>query len=289
MLRMDGVAADPREIVIEPSRGWLRIEWRELWEYRDLMVLLVQRDVISRYKQTLLGPLWFVLQPLLTTAVFVVIFGRIAGIPTDGIPGPLFYLCGLLGWNYFAQNITTGGACFVTNAHLFGKVWFPRLIVPIAAVISNLVALALQFAPFVACLCYFKMTGNAAGIHATSALLLLPLVIVHTAALSLGVALFMSAATGKYRDLIHLQQYIIQVWMFATPIVYPLSSVPEKWKWIVLVNPVSVNVECYRICLLGRGTVNGTELAISALWTIVLLLGGMVLFQRVARTVVDSV
>ena len=286
---MDGVIAEPHEIVIQPSRGWLRIEWRELWEYRDLLMLLVQRDVISRYKQTLLGPLWFVLQPLLTTAVFVVVFGRIAGIPTDGIPGPLFYLCGLLGWNYFAQNITTGGACFVTNSHLFGKVWFPRLIVPIAAVISNLVALALQFAPFVACLFYFKMSGAAAGIHATPALLLLPLVIAHTAALSLGVALCMSAATGKYRDLIHLQQYLLQVWMFATPIVYPLSAVPAQWKWIVWANPLSVPVESFRICLLGRGTVGGTEIAISAAWTLVLLLVGMALFQRVARTVVDSV
>ncbi len=288
MHRMDGVTTGPAEIVIEPSRGWLRIEWRELWEYRDLLLLLVQRDVVSRYKQTLLGPLWFVLQPLLTTAVFVV-FGRISGISTDGIPGPLFYLCGLLGWNYFAQNITTGGACFVTNSHLFGKVWFPRLIVPIAAVISNLVSLALQFVPFLGCLIYFKISGAAAGIHATPALLLLPLVIAHTAALSLGVALCMSAATGKYRDLIHLQQYLIQIWMFATPVVYPLSAVPAKWKWVALANPLSVPVESFRICLLGRGTVGSTELAVSALWTILLLLCGMALFQRVARTVVDSV
>ena len=147
--------AGEREVIIEPTHGWLRIDWRALWEYRDLFTMLVQRDCTTRYKQTLLGPLWFILQPVLTTLVFAIVFGRFAGIPTDGIPGPLFYLCGLLGWNYFTQNLTTGGATFVNNAHLFGKVYFPRLIVPLSVVAANVVAFALQLIPFFAFFAWF--------------------------------------------------------------------------------------------------------------------------------------
>ena len=145
------------EVVIAPSRGWITVDWREFWEYRDLLLLLIQRDVTSRYKQTLLGPLWFVVQPVLTAFVFAIIFGRVAGIPTDGIPGPLFYLCGLLGWTYFSQNISNAGASFVNNSHLFGKVYFPRLIVPLAIILSNLVAFAIQFVPFLLFLAYYLL------------------------------------------------------------------------------------------------------------------------------------
>lgn len=276
-------------IVIEPSRSWLTLRRQELWEYRDLFVLLVQRDITARYKQTALGPLWFILQPVLTTAVFAVVFSRIGGVPTDGLPAPLFYMCGLLGWNYFAQNITAGGSCFVTNAQLFGKVWFPRLIVPASSVVSNLAALALQFVPLLAFMFYFKWTGAAAGVHPTAAVLLLPLVIIHTALLSLGVSLCMSAATAKYRDLIHLHQYLVQVWMFATPIVYPLSAVPAQWKWIIWINPMSVPVEAFRICLLGRGSLTAVDVIAAIVSMLVLLVAGIALFQKVERTVVDTV
>ena len=242
------------EIVIEPSRGWLKVKWDELWEYRDLLVMLVQRDFISRYKQTLLGPLWHILQPVVMTLVFAVIFGRIAGIPTDGIPVPLFYLCGLLAWNYFAQNVTTGASTFINNAGIFGKVYFPRLVVPLAIVISNLVAFAFQLIPFAIFFAYFRLTGDhAPNVHLTWRLLLLPLPLLQLAMLSLGVSLLLAASTAKYRDLIHLNQFIIQLWMFATPIIYPISKVPEAWRWIVWANPMSVPVESFRYLLLGQG------------------------------------
>ncbi|MEA3208411.1 MAG: lipopolysaccharide transport system permease protein [Chthoniobacter sp.] len=290
MLVMAELKAEPYEVIIERSRGWLSIDWREFWEYRDLLVLLVQRDVTSRYKQTLLGPLWFILQPVLTAMVFAIIFGRIAGIPTDGIPGPLFYLCGLLGWTYFSQNLTNAGASFVNNAHLFGKVYFPRLIVPVAIVLSNLVAFAIQLGPFLLFLGYYKLcTQDASVVHLTWKLLLVPLPLLQVVALSLGVSLLMSAATARYRDLIHLNQFLIQIWMFATPIFYPLSKVPPQWQWVIWANPMSVPVEAFRICLLGRGTLGTAEIVISAASTVLLLAFGIAAFQKVERTMIDSV
>ena len=277
------------ELVIEPTHGWMRIDWRALWEYRDLLVMLVQRDCTTRYKQTLLGPLWFVLQPVLTTLVFVVVFGRVAGIATDGIPGPLFYLCGLLGWNYFTQNLTTGGATFVNNAQLFGKVFFPRLIVPVSVVLANVVAFVLQLVPFAAFFAWHYFTGRMGSAVLTWKVLLLPLPLLHTALLSLGVGLWMSAATAKYRDLIHLTQYLIQIWMFATPIIYPISRVSSRLEWIVWANPMSVPVECFRICLLGQGSVGPGALVLSLGMTLLLLITGVAAFDKVERTVVDSV
>lgn len=278
------------EIVIEPSRGWMNIPWREIWEYRDLLFVLVQRDFISRYKQTILGPLWHLLQPVITAGVFAVVFGGIAGIPTDGIPRLLFYLCGLLGWSYFSQNITNGGATFINNAHLFGKVYFPRLIVPVSVIVSNLIAFALQLIPFVICLFFYKIFTDQAGkIDLTWRLLLVPLPLLHTALLSFGVSLWMSASTAKYRDLIHLNQYIIQIWMFATPIFYPLSQVPKKFEWAVWANPMSVPTELFRYCFFGRATLGVTEVATSVLLSILLTATGLVAFQRIERTVVDSV
>ena len=282
-------AAEEREIIVEPTHGWMRIDWRALWEYRDLFTMLVQRDCTTRYKQTLLGPLWFVLQPVLTTLVFAVVFGRFAGIPTDGIPGPLFYLCGLIGWNYFTQNLTNGGATFVSNAHLFGKVYFPRLIVPASVVTANVVAFALQLIPFTAFFVWFHFAGQLGEIALTWRVVLLPIPLLYTALLSLGVGLWMSAATAKYRDLIHLTQYLIQMWMFATPIIYPISKVPARWVWLVWANPMSAPTEAFRICLLGRGNLGVMEIAISVAMTLLLLGTGIAVFGKVERTVVDSV
>ncbi len=277
------------EIVIQPTKGWLRIDWQELWDYRDLLVLLVQRDFSSRYKQTLLGPIWFVLQPVLTAMVFAVVFGGIAGISTDGIPRLLFYLCGLLGWNYFSQNITTGGAVFLNNSALFGKVYFPRLVVPVSIVVGNLVAMALQAIPFFAFLAFYELTGRAENVQLSWHALLVVLPIVHIALFSLGVSLWMSASTAKYRDLVHLTQYLIQIWMFATPVFWPLSKVSPQWAWVVWANPMSVPVEAFRICLLGRGTLGAQEIVISVAMTFLLLGTGLALFQKIERTVIDSV
>ena len=288
---MADVTAKPGyEIVIEPSRGWLRIDWHALWEYRDLLVLLVQRDFISRYKQTLLGPLWHFLQPVMNAAVYFVIFGVIAGIKTDGLPPALFYLCSQLTWNYFAQNVNVGGATFINNAGLFGKVYFPRLLVPLSVVVANFIAVGLQCIPFVLCFGYFKFfTPAAADIPVGWMALLAPLPLLQTALLSLGVSLWMSASTAKYRDLVHLNQYLIQLWMFATPVVWPLSQIPAQWKWIALVNPMAVPVEGLRICLLGHGTLSATEVAVSVAVTLVVLVTGIAAFQKVERTVIDSV
>lgn len=277
------------EVVIEPSRGWLTIPWQDFWEYRDLLILLVRRDFISRYKQTVLGPLWFILQPVITTIIFTIVFGGVANIPTDGIPRPLFYLCGLLGWTYFAQNLSLGGSVFISNANLFGKVWFPRLIVPVAVIVSNLVAVGLSLLPFTAVYLYYGSFAESGAISFTWLALLSPLVLLQIALLSLGVSLWMSASTAKYRDLVHLTQYIIQLWMFATPVFYPLSQFSEKWKWIAWINPMSVPIEALRLTLLGRGSLGVTEVAISLVSTFVILITGIALFQRVERTVVDSV
>jgi lipopolysaccharide transport system permease protein len=288
LLVADVKSAPGYELIVERSSGWLHVPWRELWDYRDLLVLLVQRDFISRYKQTLLGPLWFLLQPVLTTLVFVLVFGRFAGIPTDGIPGPLFYLCGLLAWNYFSQNITTGGATFVNNAHLFSKVYFPRVLVPVSIVVANLVSFALQSVPFVAFAAFYFLSGKQGAATLSWQAFLLPLPLLQIAALSLGVSLWMAASTAKYRDLVHLTAYLTQIWMFATPVIYPLSKVSEAWRWIVWANPMSVPVEAFRICLLGRGTLGPQEIALSLALTAALLISGIALFQRVERTVVDS-
>ncbi len=278
------------EVVIEPSRGWLNLRWDELWAYRDLLVLLVQRDFISRYKQTILGPLWFILQPVLTTLVFAIVFSRVAGIPTDGIPAPLFYICGLLGWNYFAQNVTTAGATFINNSHLFGKVWFPRLLMPISVVVANLVAFALQLIPFIGFAVYYKLhPDTAAAIQPDWRILLAPLPLLQLAVLSLGVSFWISASTAKYRDLVHLTQYLIQLWMFATPIIYPLSRARDTWAWIIHLNPVSVPIEAFRLCLLGRGSLDRNEVLLSLLLTLVIFTTGLAAFQKVERTVVDSV
>ena len=278
------------EIIVEPSHGWWSFKWKEFWDYRDLLVLLVQRDFTSRYKQTVLGPIWFILQPIMTMFIFVVMFGRVAKIPTDGIPGPLFYLCGLLAWQYFQQNIITGGATFVNHAPLFGKVWFPRLIVPLSTILSNLISFALQLGPFFAFLLYYKcIARNAPGVHFGFGALLVLIPLFQLVLLSAGVSLCMASATAKYRDLMHLNQYIVQLWMFASPTVLSLSLIRERSPWLVWLNPVSVPVESFRLYLLRRGSVLPIEACVSWLWTFVILMAGIALFQRVERTVVDSV
>ncbi len=277
------------EIHIEARTGWLRVDWRELWEYRDLLFVLVRRDFLSKYKQTVLGPLWFILQPLLNTLIFTVIFNKVAGIGTDGIPPTLFYLCALLPWGYFSQNVTTGALTFTANAHLFGKVYFPRLVVPLSTVISNLFALGLQFAVFFLFAAWFALRG--ASLHFGAGLLLaFPLLLV-TAALSLGLSLLISASTAKYRDLSHLTPIVLQLWMFATPVIYPLSKLTGgdgDFAWIAWVNPMASVVEGFRFALLGKGEWNGGMIAISTAASVIFLLLGIMAFSRAERTVTDS-
>ena len=275
------------EIVIEPKRGRLRLELRELWEYRDLLVLLLRRDLLARYQQTLLGPLWHILQPVLTMVVFVIIFARVAGISTGEVPAPLFYLSGLLAWNYFAQNITTANGTFLNNQGLFSKVWFPRLVVPIAAIGSNLVSFALQLIPFIAFASYYAVAHG--FVVFTWRLALLPLAALHVAAVSLGVGLWMAAFTARYRDLLHLNQFLVQLWMFATPVIYPLSKIPARWTWLAWMNPVAAPVEAFRWCLLGGGSFDPRLVGTSLLITGILVFTGLVAFQKASRSAVDIV
>ena len=284
---MPELTAPRPEVIIEPPRGWLQLELRELWEYRDLLMLLVRRDWLARYQQTMLGPLWHFFQPLLTMAVFVIVFARVAKLPTDGVPAPLFYLSGLLAWNYFSQSINTASGTFLNNQHLFSKVWFPRLVVPVAALTSNLAAFALQLVPFALCAAYYAIA--AAAFVPTWRLLLLPLAALHVAAVSLGVGLWMAAGTAKYRDLVHLNQFIVQLWMFATPIIYPLSHVPAKWAWIEWLNPMAIPVETFRWCLLGTGSFDPLMVGSSIALAVVLAITGVIAFQNAARSAVDLV
>ena len=286
---MEATRPEPFEIVLRPDAGWRSLEIASLWQYRDLLSLLVWRDFVSKYKQTILGPLWFIIQPLCMTLVFTVIFGKIAGLSTDGLPPVLFYLCGQLGWNYFAQNFSANSATFVNNAGLFGKVYFPRLVVPLAALISNLFAFAIQVATFVCFYVYFKYGRGVGGFGMDWHVVLLPLLVLQTAVLSLGVGLVMSALTAKYRDLTHLSALLIQIWMYATPVIYPLSKFPVKWRWVAAVNPMTPIVEGYRLLLLGVGTVEPVDLVMSVVTSAVVLVAGLLLFGRIEKTFVDII
>lgn len=280
----------PHEQLIRPTRGWLRIDLREVWRYRDLLFMLVRRDFIAKYKQTVLGPAWFILQPLLVTLVFTVIFGQVVGIATDGIPPTLFYLAGLVGWNYFAQTFQTTGGTLVGNAGLFGKVYFPRLVVPLSAVISNLFSLGLQLATFLAFFAGFKLfTDTGASFGITGAIVWLIPLVVQIAALSLGVGLWMSALTARYRDFTFLTGFMIQVWMYATPVIYPLSQIPEAWRWLAVVNPMTMPIEAIRLMFLGQGVVEPAHVVASIAMTCVLLASGAVVFNKVEKTFIDTV
>ena len=278
------------EQIIQPTRGWRVIDWRALVHYRDLLYLMVRRDFVAKYKQTVLGPAWFIIQPLITTLMFTVVFGKIAKIPTDGIPGQVFYLCNLLAWTYFSQSLPTIATSLITNAGLFSKVYFPRLIVPLAALVSNLLAFGLQLVTFLGFYFYFKFaTPEGAGIHANLTLLALPLLILHTALISLGFGLWLAALTAKYRDFTHLMHFLVQLWMYATPVILPLRLVPEKLRIVFALNPMTAVVESFRYAFFSHATVNAGYLGLSVAITLVVLISGLLVFSRVEKTFVDVV
>ena len=278
------------EIVIKPTKGWFKLNLADVWRYRDLVSLLVHRDFVSKYKQTVLGPLWFIIQPLLMTVVFTIIFGKVAQIPTDGIPPMLFYLCGLLGWNYFAQTFQTTAGTLTSNSGIFGKVYFPRLVVPLSVVISGFIAFAIQLATFLCFWIYFKLfTSAGAGLHVSWDWLWFPVVMLQIALLSLGVGLWLTSLTAKYRDFTYLIGFIVQIWMYATPVIYPLSRIPEGWRWVAVANPMTMPVEAIKRIFLGQGVVDPTYIAVSVVMTVVLLLSGIVVFNKVEKTFVDTV
>ena len=274
---------------IRASEGYLRLDWRELWAYRDLLVLLIKRDFLAKYKQTVLGPIWFIVQPVMMTLVFT-LFGRITNISTDALPGPLFYMSGLLSWNYFSATFGAVGGTFSGNMHIFSKVYFPRLIVPLALVASNLLTFLVQLVCFCAFFAYFKCFTSASDTFSVSSYIaLLPLVIVQTMALSLGVGLCIASATAKYRDLVQVLGMAGQVWLYATPIIYPASRVPADYHWLLALNPMTGIVESFRFLMLGRATLSWPIVVTLLTLTTVILLLGLLCFRRVERTVVDFV
>jgi lipopolysaccharide transport system permease protein len=283
-------AAAPYELVIRPTRGWLDLDVADIWRHRDLLGLLVYREFAARYRQTILGPAWYVIQPLLMSLVFAVIFGGVAHIPTDGAPPMLFYLTGLLGWNYVAQTFQATAATFTANAGLFGKVYFPRLVVPLSTVIANFIAFGLQLAVLIGFWVWFKFAtpaGRSFGLDAT--LVWFPLVAVQLAALSLGAGLWLSALTTKYRDFSFLVPFLLQVWLYATPVIYPLSRVPAHWRWLADLNPMTMPTETMKLMVLGAGEVTALSISLSVGVTLLLLLGGLAVFNRVEKTFVDTV
>ncbi|MBA3987290.1 MAG: ABC transporter permease [Flavobacteriales bacterium] len=274
-------------LVIKPVSGWFNLNLNELWNYKDLVLLFVKRDFISLYKQTVLGPLWFFIQPLLTTITFTVIFGNIAQLSTDGLPPMLFYLSGITCWSYFAECLNKTSNIFTTNAGIFGKVYFPRLVLPLSIIISNLIKFGLQFLIFLAFYFYFILKGH--EIHIGTSVLLFPLLIVIMAGLGLGLGIIISSMTTKYRDLQHLIGFGVQLMMYASPIVYPLSSVPDKYKWVLMLNPMTSIIEAFKFSFLGVGIFSPIGLFYSFIFTCVALIVGIVIFSKVEKSFMDTV
>ena len=250
-------------------------------------MLFVWRDFVTYYKQTILGPLWYLIQPLITSLTFTVVFGNFAKLSTDGLPQFLFYLAGTVVWGYFSACLTKTSNVFTSHANIFGKVYFPRLTVPISILLSNLITLLIQFLLFLAFMIYFSSSG--ADVHPNATILLLPILLILMAGLGLGFGIIISALTTRYRDLQFLVTFGAQLWMYITPVVYPLSSVPETYRWLVLANPMTSIVETFRFAFLGAGIVETTHLLYSLVCMIVVMLIGILIFNRVERTFMDTV
>lgn len=275
------------DLIIRPKRSWWNLRLGELWRYRDLILLFVWRDFVAVYKQTILGPLWYVIQPILTTSVFTVIFGNIAKLPTDGLPPFLFYLAGNTVWGYFSTCLVNTSNTFTSNAGIFGKVYFPRLSVPISVVISNLLSFGIRVGLFLAFLAYFLLAGSA--VQPNLWLLLLPVLILIMAGLGLGLGIIVSSLTTKYRDLQQLMGFGVQLLMYATPVIYPLSSVYGIWRWLLLANPMTGVIEIFRLGFLGSSALEPLYLLYSAGFAVVVLLVGMLIFHHVETTFMDTV
>ena len=273
---------DEWTLVIRPQRPLFDLRLGELWRYRDLIALFVWRDFVSVYKQTILGPLWHLLQPLLTTITFTVIFGRIARLPTDGAPQFLFYMAGTVVWSYFQQCLTSTASTFVGNAGLFGKVYFPRLAVPVSILISNLIRFGIQMLFFLLFLGAFALAG--AEVRLTVWALATPILLLIMAGLGLGFGIIISSLTTRYRDLAQLVGFGAQLLMYATPVIYPLSHMPDRYQLLILANPMTAVIEAFRFAFLGTGAGNGGGLLYSTLFAVAALVVGLLLFTRVERT-----
>ena len=276
------------DLTITPRDRLLAIDWKELWRYRDMFVLFVERNFRTAYKQTILGPLWFIITPVLSVIVYATVFGGIANIPTDGIPPILFYLLGISVWGYFSSCVSATSNSFVTNADIFGKVYFPRIIMPLVAVTTNLLTFAIQLAIFAAFYVYYAATGTSLVIHWQ--VVLFPLLILLLALMSVGFGMIFSSMTTKYRDLQIMLAKIISLWVYITPVIYPLSLVTnEKLHMAMSLNPVTPVMEAIKYSLLGQGQFSWLWLGYSTAFTLVLLIFGLMLFNKVQKSFMDTV
>ncbi len=275
------------KMIILPKRSLLDLRLGEIWQYRDLIRLFVWRDFVSQYKQTVLGPVWFVISPIASTLVFTVIFGNIAKLSTDGLPPFLFYMAGNTIWGYFYTCLMGTSNTFTGNASLFGKVYFPRLTVPISVVISNLISFSIRLGVFIAFLVYFIIAG--AAISPNFWIVLLPVMLLVMAGLGLGFGIIVSSLTTKYRDFQYLVNFGVQLLMYATPIIYPISAVTGIWRWIILANPMTPIIEIFRLAFLGTSTLEPIYFVYSASFMVVVFFLGLVMFNRVENTFLDTV
>ena len=275
--------------IIKPKTSLFHVDFKELWQYRDLYRMFVKRDIVTWYKQTILGPLWFFIQPILTTLMFMIVFGGIAQISTDGLPQPLFYLAGISLWQYFSESLTQTSNTFISNTHVFGKVYFPRLVVPLATVTSNLVRLAIQMSLFLIVYLYYFIFTDAA-IQPNLYLLLTPVLILLLAGLALGFGILFSSMTTKYRDLTFLLSFCVQLWMYATPVIYPLSTIKnEKLHFLMSLNPITSIIETSKYPTLRVGSYSPYALLYSAIFTVLILCTGILVFNRIQKTFMDTV
>lgn len=276
------------DLEVKPYDRLFNLHLKDLWNYRDLIGLFVRRDFVAQYKQTVLGPVWQFVQPILTTLMFLLIFGHFAHFPTDGIAPVAFYMAGTTMWNYFSSCLTNVSSTFLGNAHIFGKVYFPRMVLPISIVISNIVKFGIQFLLLVVVIGYYHFNGY--PVHLGFHLLLIPLLLLQMAALGLGLGIIISSVTTKYRDLNVLLAFAIQLMMYATPVVYPLSFLKDKsYKWLIDINPLTSVMESFRLALFNKGTVELNSVVYSIGFTLGALFIGIVLFNKVEKTFMDTV
>lgn len=288
--RDQGVPDDPDwDLIIRPKDRWLDLHLDELWRYRDLLWMFVRRDFVSVYKQTILGPLWFFIQPLFTTLVFTLVFSGMARIPTGGLPPMLFYLAGTTAWNYFAACLNKTSSTFTANANLFGKVYFPRLITPLSIAASNLIQFFIQFLLFIGFLAYYRFSSAAIHPNWAGICLLTPVLLIIMGLLGLGCGIIISSLTTKYRDMQFLVSFGVQLLMYGTPVIYGLSGIPAGYRPWVEANPMTPVIECFRGIYLGSGTWSAGSLVYAAAFTIATLLLGLLIFHRVEKTFMDTV
>lgn len=277
-------------MIIKPKTNALSLNIKEIWQYRDLLEMYIRRDIVTFYKQTILGPIWFIIQPVFTTIVFMFVFGGLAGISTDGVPQSLFYMSGITLWNYFSDTLTRTSDTFISNQAIFGKVYFPRLVAPLSVTITGLIKMFIQLGIFAFVYLWYTIKGSTAVINGYA--FLFPALILILAGLGLGFGIIISSLTTKYRDLKFLLSFAVQLWMYATPVIYPLSVIQghqKKYLWLILANPLTAVIETFKYGFLGRGTFSWFALGYSFMFAIIVMLLGILIFNKVERSFMDVV